>query len=227
MCGRDTFFATWNEVRRFSEPLGLVTPDHDPTPTWNRAPSQTGWAIVAHEAGGEVRPMRWGLIPAWAKDSKIAWSTINARLETAASKPAFRAAWKQRRCLIPSSGWYEWRRLDEKTKQPWFIHPARDPVLYFAGLWERWQAADGESLETYSILTRDADPSLRAIHDRMPLVLPPVVFADWLHGDATQAAGIALSAPAPDVAFHPVASAVGNPRNDTAALIKAVSDVDS
>ncbi|PKO60354.1 MAG: DUF159 family protein, partial [Betaproteobacteria bacterium HGW-Betaproteobacteria-17] len=192
-------------------------------PSWNRAPSQTGWAIVAHEAGGEARPMRWGLIPAWAKDSKVVWSTINARLETAASKPAFRAAWKQRRCLIPSSGWYEWRRLDEKTKQPWFIHPARDRVLCFAGLWERWQASGGEWLETYSILTRDADPSLRAIHDRMPLVLPPVVFADWLHGDATQAAGIALSAPAPEVGFHPVARAVGNPRNDTAALIEAVA----
>lgn len=224
MCGRDTFTATWAEVRAFSEPLPLVTPAQDPLPNYNRAPTQEGWAIVAAERGGLALPMRWGLLPPWARDTRLAYSTINARLESVSEKPAFRGAWQQRRCLVPSSGYYEWRQLDAKTKQPYFIHRADAPVMFFAGLWEARPDPAGGELLTYSIITRDADQSVATLHDRMPLVLPSNVFDDWLHATPEQAMAIAQSvAPAPLV-FHAVDRAVGNVRNTGAQLCDPVPE---
>lgn len=220
MCGRDTFRATWAEVRQFSMPLPVITPADEPVPNYNRAPTQVGWAIVASEEGGTALPMRWGLIPAWAKDKKIAYTTINARLETVAEKPAFRSAWKQRRCLIPSSGYYEWMQLDPKTKQPYFIHRADVPVMFFAGLWEARPDDAGGDLLTYSIVTRDADQTVETVHDRMPLVLPSDTFQDWLHRDADTAMQIALGVPTAPLVFHPVDRAVGNVRNTGPQLIE-------
>jgi len=166
--------------------------------------------------------MRWGLVPHWAKDIRIGYSTINARLETARTKPAFRAAWKHRRCLIPSSGYYEWKAHDANTKQPYFIHSLEAPVLFFGGLWEQWQSPEGGELLTYSILTRDADGPLREVHDRMPLMLSPAVLNDWLNGDADHAMAVACSAPLPELSFHAVGKAVGSPRNNAPHLIDAV-----
>lgn len=223
MCGRDTFFATWAEVRAFSTPLALATPAEDPVPAYNRAPTQTGWVLVDRDDGAEARPMRWGLIPFWAKDSKIAYSTINARIETASSKPAFREAWKRRRGLLPSSGYYEWKPLPAGGKQPYFIHAADGPLLMFAALWERWQGPDGE-LESYSILTQSAAGEVTAVHDRMPLILPPSLFRDWLHASPADAAAIAHAAPVPALAFHPVGKAVGNPRSQGETLIREDGD---
>lgn len=224
MCGRDTFFATWAEVRAFSSPLPLATPAQDAAPAYNRAPTQQGWVIRADAGrGGDVVPMRWGLVPFWAKDPKIAYSTINARIESASSKPAFREPWKRRRCLVPSSGYYEWQVLaDGKTKQPWFIHAADAPILMFAGLWDRWRGPDGE-IDSYAILTQPAEGAVTAVHDRMPLSLPPALLADWLHGSPEDAAAIAHSAPVAEVAFHRVARAVGNARNQGPGLIAALA----
>ena len=101
MCGRDSFTATWAEVRAFSQPLSVATPATDPLPNYNRAPTQEGWTIVQAEAGGIALPMRWGLLPAWASDTRLAYKTINARLESVAEKPAFRGAWQRRRCHAP------------------------------------------------------------------------------------------------------------------------------
>lgn len=213
MCGRDTFSATWAQVHAFSRPLPLVTPAVDAAPNYNRAPTQEGWAIVQAEAGGVALPMRWGLLPPWAKDPRLAYRTINARLETVAEKPAFRSAWKQRRCLVPSSGYYEWMQQPGATKQPYFIHRADAPVMFFAGLWEARPDDAGGELLTYSIITRDADPAVAILHDRMPLVLPAAVFGDWLHASADAAMAIARSAPPPPLAFHAVDRAVGNVRN--------------
>lgn len=224
MCGRDTFFATWAQVREFSLPLAVDTPAQDAAPAFNRAPSQTGWVLLPDRAGAQATPMRWGLIPFWAKDSKIAYSTINARIESASSKPAFREPWKRRRCLVPSSGYYEWQVLaDGKTKQPWFIHAGHAPILMFAGLWDRWRGPDGD-IDSYSILTQAAAGPITRVHDRMPLILPPTLFADWLHGDADAAAAIAHAAPLPDLAFHPVGRAVGNVRNQGESLIQPLPD---
>lgn len=219
MCGRDAQFYTWREIWEFSQPLTLSVPAENPAPNYNHAPSQPGWTIVATERGGEVEQMRWGLIPSWAKDAKIGYSTINARVETADTKPAFRDAFKRRRCLVPASGYYEWKVLDARTKQPYFIHPVNAPVFFFAGLWEQWQAPGEPALRSYSILTRGADDTLGSIHDRQPVMLPAVVFSDWLHGTPSQAAEILHAAEPPAVAFHAVDRAVGNVRNQGAELI--------
>ena len=214
MCGRDTQFYTWRQIHAFSGGLAVATPEQDPQPNYNRAPTQPGWVLVDDETGGAIaQEMRWGLLPAWAKDAKLAYSTINARVETAPFKPAFRAAWKQRRGVVPSSGYYEWLQ-DGSAKQPYFIHARDAPVLFFAGLWE--QRADQL---TYSIVTRAADPSIAFLHDRMPLMLPADLLADWIHGSPEQAAGIALAAPEPALRWHKVDPAVGNVRNRGAQLI--------
>jgi putative SOS response-associated peptidase YedK len=168
--------------------------------------------------------MRWGLIPFWAKDAKVGYTTINARVETVSTKPAFREAWKRRRCLVPSSGYFEWQVLaDGKTKQPYFIRNVQAPILMFAGLWERWNGPDG-GVESYSIVTRDAAPVVREVHDRMPLTLTPELLRDWLHGTVEDAAAIAHAAPAPELDFYPVSRAVGNVRNTGEQLIAPIED---
>lgn len=223
MCGRDTFSATWAQVREFSRPLPLIIPEVDPEPNYNRAPTQQGWAIVAGEDGAVVRPMRWGLLPPWAKDTRLAYTTINARLETAAEKPAFRDAWRQRRCLVPSSGYYEWMQLDAKAKQPYFVHHAQAPVMFYAGLWESRPDGAGGELLTYSVLTRDADQSMATLHDRMPLVLPAGVLEDWLRAGPDDALALAREVAPPPLVFHPVDRAVGNVRSTGAHLIEPVA----
>ncbi|MDZ4814087.1 MAG: SOS response-associated peptidase [Pseudomonadota bacterium] len=228
MCGRDAAFYTWREIHAFSQPLVLTTPMDDPEPRFNRAPTQQGWVLLpdASEHGAATHAamavsMRWGLIPFWARDMKVAYSTINARVESASAKPAFRDAWKRRRCLVPASGYYEWRVLaDGKTKQPYFVHAADAPVLMFAGLWDRWQGAATEAIQSYSIVTMPAAGVIAEIHDRMPLILPSSLLRDWIYGSADDAAGIALAAPVPLLAFHAVPNAVGNVRNQGPGLIE-------
>jgi putative SOS response-associated peptidase YedK len=222
MCGRDTFKARWVEVQQALEPMRARFPDEEPAPTYNRAPTQRGWTVIADEAdGGIVLPMRWGLLPPWAKDARLAYSTINARLDGVTTKPAFRSAWKTRRCLVPTSGYYEWQPV-AGGKQPWYIHPADAPVMFFAGLYEARPDGAGGELLTYSIITREADPALAPIHDRMPLVLDAATFRDWLHGTPEQAMAIAMATPEARVVAHPVDRAVGNVRNDRPELIAPV-----
>ncbi len=223
MCGRDTFFATWAQVREFSLPLAVTTPEAEPQACYNRAPTQDGWVLRAGDDGVAVDALRWGLIPFWAKDAKLAYSTINARVESADSKPAFREAWKKRRCLVPSSGYYEWQVLaDGKSKQPWFIHADDAPLLMFAGLWERWKGPDGD-VESYSIVTRPAAGAITRVHDRMPLILQPAAYEPWLRGSGDDASAIAASVPTPKLAFHPVGKAVGNVRSQGEQLIRPLA----
>jgi len=213
MCGRDSQFFTWREIHAFSGGLAVSTPTQDPEPNYNRAPTQAGWVLVADGDQAVATEMRWGLVPSWAKDTRLAYSTINARCETAATKPVFRAAWKQRRGLVPSSGYYEWR-MEDGAKQPYFIHARNSPVLFFAGLWEQ----RGELL-TYSIVTRDADPAIAHLHDRMPLMLSPDLLGTWIGGSPEDAAQIALSAATPELDWHPVDPAVGKVRSVGAQLV--------
>ena len=142
MCGRFTRDMSWADVVEFSRGLELVLPAAEPEVSYNVCPTQDSWVIAPHERGGIARTMRWGLLPPWAKDAKIGASMINARVETAAQKPAFRKAWQARRCLVPASGYYEWR-LEHGVKQPYFIHDMEHKLLMFAGLWENWKQPDG------------------------------------------------------------------------------------
>ena len=136
-------------------------------------------------------------------------------------KPAFRSAWKSRRCLVPASGYYEWR-LENGIKQPYWIHDRSGPVLMFAGLWENWKTATGDWLQSFAILTTSAVDSMLALHDRTPVMLSPPVLADWLHGDTQAAAAIALSAEVPDLSWHAVSRAVSNPRSNGPALVEPI-----
>ena len=220
MCGRYSSYYTWREIWEFSGGLELTLPAEDPQPAYNLAPTQQGWVLVAAGEGrARAVQMRWGLVPAWARDTKIAYSTINARVETASIKPAFRSAWKSRRCLVPASGYYEWPG-EGGRKQPYYIHDADAPVVMFAGLWERWSPKDAEALETYSIVTMDAAGEIAKLHDRMPLMLPPDLHRAWIEGDGEQAAAVAQAVPLPNLSWHPVGKAVGNVRNQGAQLIE-------
>ena len=213
MCGRFTRDMSWADVVEFSRGLDLLVPDAEPEPSYNVCPTQDSWVLAPREGGGAfARTMRWGLLPPWAKDPKIGASMINARVETAASKPAFRKAWQSRRCLVPASGYYEWR-LEHGIKQPYWIHDLEHKVLMFAGLWENWKQPDGEWLQTFSLITRAALDPMDQLHDRTPLMLQAPALARWLHGDGDEATDIANAAVPPRLVWHPVTRAVSNPRS--------------
>jgi putative SOS response-associated peptidase YedK len=192
-------------------------------PRYNVAPTQAA-AVVRIAASGarELAMLRWGLIPSWSKDASIASKLINARAETVAEKPSFRDAFQKRRCLIPADGFYEWR-TEEGRKQPFRIGMKGGAPFAFAGLWERWTApaastgiAAGEVVETFTILTTEANNKLRPIHARMPVILPPACFAAWLDAANDQETLKALLHPFPaePMAFYRVSTAVNNVRND-------------
>ena len=225
MCGRYTHYFSWSELHFLLENFtGLILPSDPPGEAYNFAPTQPGWVLAAREGEGSeaLQRMRWGLVPYWSKDARMAYSTINARLESVATKPAFREAWKRRRCLVPASGYYEWKG-EGAAKQPWFIHDPQAPVMMFGGLWERWNAPDGNVLETYSIVTMPAAGPVSTLHDRMPLILPPGLQRDWLHSTPEQATELALATPEPALQFHAVGKAVGNVRNQGAELVRPVA----
>lgn len=180
---------------------------------WNIAPTQQILAVRLHGGEREWASLRWGLVPHWARDLSIGVRTLNARGESLAEKPAFRGAFKSRRCIVPASGFYEWQAL-AAGKQPWAIRPAHDPCFGFAGLWEHCTAEDGGVVETASIVTTAANAAMAPIHDRMPLILAPEDYGTWLGGTPAEAA--ALIRPAPDAVLrmHPVSRSVGQVRND-------------
>lgn len=192
-------------------------------PRFNIAPSQTVM-IVRQQLDGkrELTHVNWGLIPSWAKDPSIGHSLINARSETVAEKPSFRSAYKHRRCIIPASGYYEWQKTGEKSKQPWYITSADNTPLSFAGLWEHWQSPDGSEIETCSILTTSANELTMPLHDRMPVILSPDTFHLWLlySSKPEELRQLFTPFPAEYMDCFPVSTLVNNPRNNSPELIK-------
>jgi putative SOS response-associated peptidase YedK len=192
-------------------------------PRFNIAPTQSVPAIRLHDGGRQLAQFRWGLVPFWADDPKIGYRLINARSESAASKAAFRDAFKKRRCLVLADGFYEWKKSG-KTKQPFHIRRADGKPFAFAGLWERWQPPDGEPLETCTILTTTANATLSALHDRMPVILERPDRAAWLDPAAAKDDLQALLRPLPDDALTavPVSTYVNSPRNQGPQCLEAV-----
>jgi putative SOS response-associated peptidase YedK len=170
--------------------------------------------------------LRWGLVPFWAKDAKFGYSTINARAEEAASKPAYREALKKRRCLVPADAFYEWQRPDANTKHPFAIALASGSPFALAGLWESWQPADGPKLETFTILTTDPNELMEPIHNRMPVILEPKDYSRWLGSDISQGnpsqtpVDLMRPYPAEEMRSWPVSDRVGNVRNNDADLLE-------
>jgi putative SOS response-associated peptidase YedK len=156
-------------------------------PSFNVAPQSLQPVVRLDSESGqrELTIMRWGLVPFWAKDGKASFSTINAKSETVATSPAFREAWKTRHCLVPADWFYEWQKLDEKTKQPYAIAMKSDGMFAFAGLWEKWKdKTTGQVLRTYTILTTDPNELMASIHNRMPVIVAPKDYGRWLdHGE--------------------------------------------
>jgi putative SOS response-associated peptidase YedK len=216
MCGRYTLTMTPEEMKRlFRYP---ETPNFPPR--YNIAPTQPIPIVTADHGERHFALVRWGLIPGWVKDPASFSLLINARAETAADKPAFRAAMRHRRCLVPASGFYEWRR-GPKEKQAYFIRPRDGRPIAFAGLWEDWMGADGSEVATAAILTTSANALVGPIHDRMPVVVDAADFDAWLDTDGHRPAEVAgLLRPAPDDLFEaiPVSARVGAVRNDDAAV---------
>lgn len=197
-------------------------------PRFNIAPGQRVPVVRAGERGVELVGLTWGLIPRWADDEKIAYRTVNARSETAHEKPAFRDAFKKRRCLLPATGFYEWKSEGAGPKQPFAARRDGGRLYAMAGLWEAWtDPASGETRETCTVLTCPANTRLRRLHERMPVILPPVEHAVWLD---TRVEGVeALRAmlrpdPARHWSAHPVSRRVNNPRHDDPALLEEVMD---
>ncbi len=181
---------------------------------YNGAPTQN-FITCRHDKNGQrsLAHLTWGLVPFWSRDRSIGNRLINARSETVDQKPSFRQAFRQRRCLIPANGWFEWQRK-EGGKQPYFIQLQGGSPLVMAGIWENWTGEDG-ILETFSLLTRDACPDLRSIHHRQPVVVDRNDFDTWLYPDSSKTELQAvIEAPSPTFEAWPVSTLVNNARNN-------------
>lgn len=222
MCGRFTLGRSRPERLQASLGVGLRHPWPDLVPRYNIAPSQPV-AIVRQAADGlfDVALVTWGLVPSWSEEPKTAYSTINARAETVDTKPAFRSAFRHRRCLVPADGWYEWEKRGP-AKIPWYFHRKDGADFAFAGIWERWERGGGR-LESCSIIVTGANRLAGTVHDRMPAVLAPEQYRAWLDPANRDLGALkTLLVPAPDDWFtaHRVGTLVNSPRNDHAALIE-------
>jgi putative SOS response-associated peptidase YedK len=199
-------------------------------PRANIAPTQDVAAVRLGEDGARhFVTLRWGLIPSWAKDATIASKMINARGETVAEKPAFRSAFRARRCLIPADGFYEWK-TEDGAKQPYRIVRADRTPFAFAGLWERWdKASDGVPVETSTIITTDANETLQAIHHRMPVILDAADFAAWLDPAVRPAdlQGLLRPFPSQDLIAYRVSRRVNAVANDDLSLIEPLDETDA
>jgi putative SOS response-associated peptidase YedK len=184
--------------------------------------------VLRDRDSGERRleTLRWGLIPYWAKDPKIGYTTINAMAETVATKPAFREAFKSRRCLVPADGYYEWKKLNAKTRQPYRFCLADGGLMGFAGLWERWKdPASGETIQSFTIITGAPNPLGEPIHDRMPVILEPEDYGRWLGEEEASADDLrSLLRPYPyePMRVYPIGPAVGNVKNEGPELIAPI-----
>ena len=193
-------------------------------PRFNVAPSQNNPVVLINEKNSRViLPMKWGLIPSWAKEEAIGSKMINARIETVSEKPSFRTAFSKRRCLVPADGYYEWRKNNKPgKKQPFRIVLKSRELFAFAGLWDLWKNPEGETIRSYTIITTEADELVRKIHPRMPVILRPENEDVWLDPNLhdLKILGKALSPyPADLTEMYEVSSLVGNPGIDIEACI--------
>lgn len=223
MCGRFT------QQRPSSELAALFAAEdlaETPGGRFNLAPQQLGLVVVERDdLRRAIVPYRWGLIPSWAKDAKIGSRLINARAETVASTPAFRASFAKRRCIVPADGFYEWERLGPSIRQPNLIRRRDGEPMAFAGLWSIWRdptQPDAEPVRTFSIVTTEANATLEPIHDRMPAILPAESWERWLAPTpADPGELLALLQPAPDGLLErfPVSRRVNSVRNEGPDLV--------
>lgn len=205
--------------------LDLVGAISQREPQYNVAPSHRAPVIFWGESALEVQALKWGLMPSWAKDMTGASKRINAKVETVSKLPSYRTAFKKRRCLVPMSGYYEWKG-DKPPKQPFLIYDPSDVLLLSAGLWEVWKDPadpDAEWLRTFTVLTGRPGKVSGDIHQRQPVFLPPDRWESWLRGTPEDALKVIQDVPEADLTYYPVSKKVNNPRNQGSDLIEEVS----
>ncbi len=218
---------TWSELKTLME---LVVPAAELQKRYNVAPSQRSPVIRKNNEGVLIGDLlRWGLIPSWAKDSKIGYSLINARSETVASKPSFRSAFKQKRCIVPMSGFYEWQQIEgQKRKQPYYMTRKHGGILLVAGLWEEWKPQDGDAVISYCVLTTSANALMQTIHDRMPTFLTLAEAKRWLDPEQKPANLLSMLKPADDELLEKaaVSTLVNSPKSESVDCIKPLDHPD-
>jgi len=229
MCGR---YGRRADKQRIAEWFQTHNTDvfNDPeplAPSYNIAPQSFQPVVRLDPETGEreLKFMRWGLVPFWSKDGTAAFNTINAKAETITTSSVYREAMKRRRCLVPADWFYEWKKLDERTKQPYAIGMKDDGLFAFAGLWETWKdKATGQTLETYTIITTDPNELLEPIHNRMPVILHKREYGRWMEPGEPSHPPVDLLRPFPaeEMKAWKVSRAVGNVRNNRPELIEPV-----
>ncbi|MGD9793698.1 MAG: SOS response-associated peptidase [Acidimicrobiia bacterium] len=234
MCGR---FVSSTPPDQLAAYFSAVPTEAALAPSWNVAPTNDIYGVVEHGGERRLTVFHWGLVPVWAKDIKIGSKMINARAETLAEKNSFKTALKKRRCLIPLDGFYEWKSIPGvKTKQPMFIHRVDGEPLAVAGLWESWKDrsqldANGEPMVLHSatIITTSANETMRPVHDRMPAILSPATWSQWLdtsNDDMVSLGELLVPAPNTLLTMHPVSTSVNNVRTKGPELIDEVPPIE-
>lgn len=218
MCGR---FALRTPPKGLAKAFGVEeVPEFEAR--YNIAPTQSVLSVHQTPDGREMKYLKWGPVPSWAKDPSAGARLINARSETVTEKPSFREAFRRRRCLIPSDGFYEWARTAGR-KQPYFFQLRDGQPFGFAGLWDRWQGGDGEVVESCAILTTEANDVLRPVHDRMPVILRPEDYELWFDEDVRKTdllKNLLRPYPAREMTGYPVSTLVNSARKQGAELIE-------
>jgi len=212
MCGRFAFFGNGS-----FDYESLQLPEPPLFENYNITPAQDILAIRTGVESGqaEYAMLHWGLVPFWSKEAKTKSPLINARADGIEKKPSFRGPFKHRRCIIPASGFFEWR-LSDGHKQPYFIRPVDGGYFALAGIWDHWQGEDGKAITSCAIITTEANTLMRDIHDRMPVILKRDNIAEWIEPNTGQRDLLALLGPYPDglMEAYEVSSKVSNPRNN-------------
>ncbi|MDX1437351.1 MAG: SOS response-associated peptidase [Anaerolineales bacterium] len=219
MCGRFTLTSDPNTIQAAFP--GVSVPS-EMTPRYNVAPTQPV-AVIPNDGNKAVDFFVWGLIPSWAKDPKIGSRMINARSETLAEKPSFKAAYRRRRCLILADGFYEWqKRPGVKSKVPHYLRLESGEPFGLAGLWERWFSPDGSEIKSCTIITTEPNELVEKVHNRMPVIMHPGAYDDWLDPEERDPESLQhLLAPFPaiEMVAYPVSTMVNSPANDVPELV--------
>ncbi len=227
MCGRFNLRTPASELASFFDIVFDPPLQAALVPRFNIAPSQPVLVIRGESDRVAADLVNWGLVPGWAKDSTVGNRMINARCETVAEKPSFRAAFRRRRCLVPATGFYEWQKTGGRGKQPWHIHLPDDSPLAFAGIWEHWETDDGSALETCAIITTAANSCMEPIHHRMPVILGPADFSAWLdseHDDRDRLESLMVPCPDEVLVTDPIDTWVNRPANEGPDCLRPARD---
>lgn len=218
MCGRFTQSADSKKIAKEFEVSEVPAVEA----RYNIAPTQEVLAVLEREGEREATFFKWGLVPSWAKDVSMGARLINARSETVAEKPAFRVAFKKRRCIIPADGFYEWRS-DGGRKQPFFFRMQDERLFGFAGLWEHWEGEGGEVVNSCAILTTEANEVLRPVHERMPVIIHPDDYKLWLSAGEREldlVKEMLRPYTADEMTGYPVSTSINSPRSQGAKLVE-------